>query len=252
MNGLSPRGLREQPGLRTPPIARLLIDIVAIAIIVPILIEPTFQYVVALLATVALALAFALKDYLSSLVAGLVTVLENTYQPGDWIEVDDTYGEVKAIGLRAVHLVTPDDTEVIIPHSRLWSASIFNARSGNRSLLCVADFYHHPDHDASVVRQRLTEVAESSSYRRPETPVTVIVLEKPWGTHYRLKSYVKESREQFLLITDLTIRGKEALRALNVRFGQVPYVQSAKSGSSGFRRKTRDVGWVERSEPHTH
>lgn len=28
-----------------------------------------------------LALAFALKDYVSSLLAGLVTVLENTYQP---------------------------------------------------------------------------------------------------------------------------------------------------------------------------
>ena len=37
---------------------------------------------------------------------GVVTILENTYQPGDWIEVDGTYGEVKAIGLRAVHLVT--------------------------------------------------------------------------------------------------------------------------------------------------
>ena len=63
-------------------------------------------------------------------------------------------------------------------------------------------------------------MATSSSYRKPETPVTVIVLEKPWGTHYRVKAYVKESREQFLLITDLTILGKEALRAMNIRFAQ--------------------------------
>jgi len=34
---------------------------------------------------------------------------------------------------------------------------------------------------------------------------------------------VKESREQFDFITDLTIRGKEALRALDVRFAQAPY-----------------------------
>ena len=145
--------------LRVAPLARLLIDVAAVAIVVPILVEPTFQNIVALLASIGLVLAFALKDYGSSLVAGLVTILENTYQPGDWIEVDGTYGEVKAIGLRAVHLVTPDDTEVIIPHSRLWSASIFNASSGNRSLLCVADFYLRPDHDAFAVRRRLTEVA---------------------------------------------------------------------------------------------
>jgi len=215
--------------LRVAPLTRLLIDVAAIAIVVPILVEPTFQNIVALLASIGLVLAFALKDYGSSLVAGLVTILENTYQPGDWIEVDGTYGEVKAIGLRAVHLVTPDDTEVIIPHSRLWSASIFNASSGNRSLLCVADFYLHPDHDAFTVRRRLTEVAVSSSYRKPDTSVTVIVLEKPWGTHYRVKAYVKESREQFLLITDLTIRGKEELRAMDIQFAQAVYAEAGRN-----------------------
>ena len=171
--------------LRTPPLFRLLIDIGVIAVIVRILVEPTFENVIALIASIGLVLAFALKDYGSCLVAGVVTIVENTYQPGDWIEVDGAYGEVKAIGVRAVHIVTPDDTEVIIPHSRLWSAGVFNASSGNRSLLCVADFYLHPDHDASSVRRRLAEIAETSPYRKVETPITVIVLVKPWGTHYR-------------------------------------------------------------------
>ena len=211
--------------LRTLPLIRLAIGISAVAIIVPILIEPTFQNVVTLVASAGVALAFALKDYGSSLVAGLVTVLENTYQPGDWIEVDGTYGEVKSIGPRAVRIVTADDTEVIIPHSRLWSTSVFNSSSGNRSLLCVTDFYLHPDHDATIARKRLAEVAETSSHRKPESPVVITILEKPWGTHYRLKAYVKESREQFLLITDLTIRGKEAIRSLGIRFAQAPYAE---------------------------
>ena len=212
--------------LRLLPISRLLIGIGAVAIIVPILIEPKFQNVIALIASASVALAFAFKDYASSLVAGLVTVLENTYQPGDWIEVDGAYGEVKSIGMRAVRIVTADDTEVSIPHLRLWSTSIFNSSSGSRSLLCIADFYLHPDHEASSVRKRLTEVAQASSYRKPETPVVVIVFEKPWGTHYRLKAYAKESREQFLFITDLTVRGKEMLRSMGIRFAQAPYAET--------------------------
>ena len=48
--------------LRTVPLIRLLIGIGAIVIIVPILIEPTFQNIVTLLASVSLTLAFALKD----------------------------------------------------------------------------------------------------------------------------------------------------------------------------------------------
>jgi len=212
--------------LRTLPIVRLFVGVGAVIVIVPILVEPTFRNIVTLMASVGLALAFTLKDYGSSLVAGLATVLENAYQPGDWIEVDGAYGEVKSIGARATRIVTPDDTEVIIPHARFWSASVFNASSGNRSLLCVADFYLHPDHDAAVARKNLEEIARQSSYWKPGSPVTVIVLEKPWGTHYRLKAYVQESREQFLFLTDLTVRGKQAIRSLGIRFAQAPFAET--------------------------
>jgi len=215
--------------LRFAPKLRLLIDIATVFVILPILVEPTFHNTVALIATVGLALAFAFKDYGSCLIAGVVTILENTYQPGDWIEIDGAYGEVTAVGLRAVHIVTADDTEIVIPHSQLWSASIANASSGKRSLLCVALFYLEADHDGIAVRRRLDEIAQQSSYREPNTKVTVVAMEKPWGTLYRLKAYVHESREQFLFITDLTLRGKQALREMNIRFAQAPYAETEKS-----------------------
>ena len=221
---LAPLRLRL-PILRVIPILRLGVGIAALAVIVPILIEPNFQNVVAIVASVSLALAFVFKDYASSLVAGVVTILEGPYQPGDWIKVGDTYGEVKLIGVRAVHLVTSYDNEVIIPHSKLWSSSISNSTSGSHSVLCVADFYLHPDHDAEAARECLAKIEETSAYLMPETKVSVVVQEKPWGTHYKVKAYVKESREQFNFVTDLTIRGKEALRAMNLRFAQAPYAE---------------------------
>src|SRR5882724_162741 len=148
--------------LGVAPKVRVIVEIGTIAVILPILVEPTFHNTVALIATVGVALAFALKDYVSGLVAGLVTILEGTYQPGDWIEVDGAYGEVKFVGVRAVHIVTADDTEVIIPHSRLWSSSVFNASSGHQGLLCVTNFYLHADHDGASVHQALAETAETS------------------------------------------------------------------------------------------
>ncbi len=212
--------------LRMAPLSRLLIWIGGIAIIIPVLVEPTFEDFVAVVATVGLALAFALKDYVSCLFAGVVTILENTYQPGDWIEIDGAYGEVKTIGTRAVHIVTADDTEVIIPHARLWSSNVFNASSGQQSLLCVTNFYLHPDHDGAAALQVLTETTEISSYRKPETPVKIAVTEMPWGTHYKIKAYVADSREQFAMITDLTIRGKERLRSMDMAFAQAPYAET--------------------------
>ena len=215
--------------LRFVPIARLLVRVAAVAVIVPLLVQPTFQNILVLGASFALALAYLLKDYGSSFVAGLVTVLENVYQPGDWISVDGHYGEVTAIATRSVHLLTADNNEVIIPHSRLWSTSILNASGGNHSVLCIASFYLHPDHDASAVLEKLKEAAASSDYCRPDTPVRVTAKEMPWGTQYRINAYVKESREQFLFITDMTVRGKDTLRNMNIRFAQAPYAETESS-----------------------
>ncbi len=212
--------------LRLAPIARLLIWLAGIAIIVPILVEPTFEDVVALVAAVSLALAFALKDYISCMIAGIVTIVENTYQPGDWIEIDGAYGEVTVIGSRAVHIVTADDTEVIIPHARIWSTSLFNASSGKRSLLCVTYFYLQADHDGAAVRQALIETGETSDYREPESAVKVVAAEMPWGTRYKIKAYVIDSRDQFAMITDLTIRGKDRLRTMGVAFAQAPFAET--------------------------
>src|SRR5271154_1347894 len=152
--------------LRAAPLARLLIGFAGLVIVIPILVEPNVENVVALLATVGLALAFALKDYVSCLIAGLVTILENTYQPGDWIEFDGAYGEVKAIGTRAVHIVTADDTEVIIPHAKIWSPRVSNDSGGKPSLLCVTHFYLDADHDGAAVSQVLAEIAETCPYRK--------------------------------------------------------------------------------------
>jgi len=215
--------------LRAAPVARLVIGLAGLAIIIPLLVEPTFEDIVALLATVGLALAFAIKDYVSCLIAGLVTILENTYQPGDWIEIDGAYGEVKAIGTRAVLIVTPDDTEVSVPHAKLWSSNVANDSSGKPSLLTVTHFYLDADHDGAAVTRLFTEIAEACAYRKSDTPVRIAAAETPFGTHYKLKAYVAESREQFAMVTDLTLRAKERLRAAQIAFAHAPY---ARAGSS--------------------
>ena len=212
--------------LKLMPMARLLVVCAALAIIVPVLIQPTFQNVVTLVAGVGLVLAFALKDLVSSVIAGLVTVFEGLYQPGDWIEVEGTYGEVHSIGLRALRLSTLDDTEVIIPHAKLWTTSVFNATSGNHHLLCVAHFYVDPQHDAARLRQALAAVAIESSHHLAESLITVVVEEKPWGTHYRVKAYVKESREQASFISDMTVRGKALMAEMGIKASRVPVTEA--------------------------
>lgn len=197
--------------LPSVPVLRLLILIIAVVAIVPLIIQPTFQNLVAFMGALALALGFALKDYASSIIAGIVAMYERPYRVGDWVEIDGAYGEVIYVGLRMLRLVTPDDTMVTIPHIKIWDSNIYNSNDGNRDLMVVVNFYLEPKHDGAQVRQILSDVALTSPYVNLDRPILVIVAEKPWGTHYKLKTYPVDARDQFQFLSDLTIRGKAAL-----------------------------------------
>ena len=203
------------------PTIRILIVILALAWVVPLVIETTVQNMIAILGLAGVAIGFALKDYVSSLIAGIVAVYELPYRPGDWIEVDGTYGEVKHIGMRTIELVTADGEFVFVPHLKIWDNLIINANRGSPSLLCVVDFYLTADHDAYEVQQVLHDVALTSPYLQLSEPIVVIIEEQPWGTHYRLKANPIDPRQQFLFKTDVTARGKACLRALSVRFANL-------------------------------
>ncbi len=220
------QGKRRLTLLVTMPFIRLLIILAAVVMIAPLFIEPSLQNMVAFLGSIGLAIGFALKDYTSSLVAGIVAIGEQNYRNGDWIKVNDIYGEVRHVGMRTVEVVTPDDDRVLIPHTLLWNQSVSNANNGNARLQCVTDFYLHPLHDSFKARQALEDVALTSPYLYFDDPVAVVVNEKPWGTHYRIRAYPVDAAQQFRFITDLTSRGKVALSQLGFKFTLVPAIPS--------------------------
>ncbi len=203
------------------PTIRILLFIIAVMRIIPLIIEPTLQNMIAIFSAVGVAVGFALKDYVSSILAGIAAAYELPYRPGDWIEVNGIYGEVKHIGTRVVTIVTPDDTTVYIPHLKIWTDLIHNANSHTPDLLCVANFYLDPDHNPEQICRILKNMALTSPYINLAQPVIVLLEDKPWGTHYRLKAYPMDPRQQFQFISDLTARGKKCLRELSVKFANL-------------------------------
>ena len=200
------------------PALRLVIQLAALVIIVMLVTRSP----VPTLLSALVAIGVIMRDYFSSLIAGVVAMWEMPYRPGDWISLGGHYGKVQEMGLRAVRLVTPDDTVIVIPHAIIWNNVVANANDGQPEHLCVADFYLHPTHNARAVREKLRDVAITSPYIRLDKDATVIVLEKPWGTHYRVKAYPVSGNDEFQFISDLTVRGKEALLSMGCQHAVAP------------------------------
>jgi len=228
------RGRRRHWLLAMVPLLRLVIVVGTFLWIVPIVIEPSLQNMVAVLGSLGLALGFALKDYASSLVAGVVAVGETPYRNGDWVEIDGIYGEVTHVGMRALQLVTPDNNLVTIPHLKLWEQPISNANNGGPQLQCPTDFHVHPQHDGARVVAALHDVALTSPYVALDQPIFVVAQEQLWGTRYRLRAFPLDARQQFRFTTDLTVRGKAELLRLGIAFAAVSaFADAATEASTG-------------------
>jgi small conductance mechanosensitive channel len=219
------------------PALRLIIGVVAILWIVPLVIAPTPENLIAVLGALGIAIGFAVKDYVVSLVAGVVAVAERPYRQGDWVRIGDVYGEVRSVGLRALELVTPSDDVVTIPHTVLWNDPVANANDGQRTLMVVVELWLEPDHDADLVRERLREVAWTSPWLDASREVAVQLVEEPWGTRYKVKAYPLDARDQFDFASDVTTRAKQVVGEANARFARPPAL-----ADSGRLEQGRRVG----------
>lgn len=209
------------------PVLRLTIILAAILWIIPLIFNITVQNFFVIAGAASVAIGFAFKDYVSSLIAGVVAIIERPYGPGDWVEIDGDYGEVVTVGIRAIRLRTAADDVITVSHDRIWSHNISNSNTGAQTLMCIAHFYLEPDHDAARMRKILTDVGLTSAYLNYKKPCFVIVEQLEYGTHYQLKAYPFDLRDQFMFISDMTERGKAAVaraggRELSMVFNAAP------------------------------
>ncbi|MEO1093453.1 MAG: mechanosensitive ion channel domain-containing protein [Cyanobacteria bacterium J06638_28] len=195
------------------------------------LLNLTGSNLIALTGTIAVALGFAFKDYVSSIIAGIVTLFEGPFRMGDRIQIGDYYGEVVDYGLRGLRLQTPDDSVVTIPHNTAWTDAISNANSGQLEAQVVTDFYFAHNADIDLAIDLLYQAAYSSRYTQLKLPVVVLVLEKPWATHLKLKAYPMDARDEFVYKTDLTRRIKNACTRHNLQYPQVSALQESDANS---------------------
>ncbi len=71
-------------------------------------------------------LGLGLQDFFRDLVAGFIILSERTITAGDIVEIADTVGQVKEVGLRTTSLITREDIILIVPNTRLTTENVIN------------------------------------------------------------------------------------------------------------------------------
>jgi small-conductance mechanosensitive channel len=81
-----------------------------------------------------LAIGFGLQKTIGNLLAGIILLFDRSIKPGDVIVVNDTFGWVNKIGIRAVSVLTRDGKEFLIPNENLMTQQVENWSFSDRNV----------------------------------------------------------------------------------------------------------------------
>ncbi|MEM1270332.1 MAG: mechanosensitive ion channel family protein [Bacteroidota bacterium] len=75
---------------------------------------------------IGLALGFAFQDVAANFISGVILALRRPFQTGDMVELNDTFGKVERVDLRATVLRTTEGQTVLIPNQNVLTNKIVN------------------------------------------------------------------------------------------------------------------------------
>ncbi len=146
---------------------------------------------VAGLGIAGLAVGFAAQSTLANFIAGITILLEQSFQVGDWVNINGNEGRVVVIALRTTHVLTRDNITVIIPNSNVASSEVTNITSKNFIRFDIRVRIAFED-DIDKAREEITKVLEETEVilSRPETSATVAEIGE-YGVYFIVRFWVK-------------------------------------------------------------
>jgi small-conductance mechanosensitive channel len=214
------------------PLLKFAVYGTALYLVVTALFDLTTTQLVAFSGLLGAAIGLGLKDLLADLVGGLILVIEQPYQVGDKVDIDNHYGEITDIGLRSTTLVTPNDTAVVVPNFSVLNDAVANANTSDAEMLVVVEFYIDVDANTGRARDIVEDALASSPYVlvSQEHPYTVRVADNQYYRTLTGKAYVNDLRNEQAFKSDVTERVLEAFAAEGIESPKVPAGGSQKMG----------------------
>jgi small-conductance mechanosensitive channel len=111
-----------------------------------------------------LAIGFGLQKTFGNLIAGIILLMDRSIKPGDVIAIADqsgqqTFGQIRKIGIRAVSIITRDEREYLIPNENLMINQVENWSYSSRRVRIQVPVGVAYDSDMDLVQKLLLEAA---------------------------------------------------------------------------------------------
>lgn len=121
---------------------------------------------------IGIAVSLAVRDVVMNMLSAFELLVNNTYDIGDWIEINQTSGEVEAITLRFTTLRTLSQDVLTIPNSNMANSTVTNW-SRKKKQLVQMDIYMEPCSRGEAISDSIVQVLDALRNRKDVYPDSV-------------------------------------------------------------------------------
>ncbi|NNE69817.1 MAG: mechanosensitive ion channel [Rhodothermales bacterium] len=196
---------------RLIPIVRMVMWAIVIWFIMTSVFQVDRNGLLAASAALGVGIGLAAQDLIKNLLGGIIIIFDAPFQVGDKVQVGNSYGEVKSIGLRSTRIVTLDDNLVSVPNSQVVDSQVANANAGVLDCQVVTTLYLPGWVDPAKAKSIAYQAAANSRFVYLDKPIVVHIRDEFKETFLMkisVKAYVLDHLYESALATDITETAK--------------------------------------------
>ncbi|HEY0964610.1 MAG TPA: mechanosensitive ion channel family protein [Candidatus Paceibacterota bacterium] len=186
---------------------------------------------------ISIAIGFAAKEALANVMSGFGIFVDKLYKHGDWVKIEDQYGEVVDITLRTTKIRTLDNLTVTVPNALVTSAPIINYSEEGAIRITVSA---RIPYSVSIDKARTVLIAAAKEVKgvcaKPE-PIVAVESLGDNGIELMVRAWIKEPAREPALRFALTEAARNALLKAKITI-PIPQQEVHVAGKGSKSRST--------------
>jgi len=176
---------------------------------------------------------FAARDSLENFISGVTVLVDQPFRVGDYIEIDDEYGQVDEITLRSTRIRTVRNEIVILPNSQMITQRVVNHTKRNVLRVDIEFGIAYKEYPEAARRVLLPLTKDDDRIFSEPSPTVVVTAMNDSSVDMVLRFYIRDPSQEVPIRWEYTEKVREALREADIEI-PFPHRQLFLDGAKAF------------------